>query len=122
MAEKGRGPGPNHDFQAFQGECQAENGDREASTSSKEAMKCGYCDKLDHLVSSCPMKARERRFEVALGCFFIFWLFWFWAIGAIVGAIWSCLKAGFAIGDGMWPQTWNAMRGKGKDDGESLSG
>ena len=37
------------------------------------------------------------------------------------GFIWSALKTGFEFGDGMWPETWKAVRGKKNDDGEQIS-
>ena len=83
-------------------------------------MKCGYCDKYDHLESSCPTKRGDRQKEVGIGCFFIVALGIFWVVGMLGGFVWSAIKSGFQFGDGMWPQMWNAMRSKRKDDGEQI--
>lgn len=83
-------------------------------------MKCEYCDKLDHLESSCPSKKADKRKEIGLGLFFISILGPLWIIGAILGGVWSALKEGFQFSDGMWPQTWTAIRGKKKDDEEQI--
>lgn len=83
-------------------------------------MKCGYCDKLDHLESSCPIKKADRRREVGVGCFFMVFMIPFYLLGLLGGVAWSALTSGFKVIDGMWPQTWNAIRGKRKDDGEQI--
>lgn len=83
-------------------------------------MKCEYCEQFDHLQSSCPTKRTDRRNELGMGYFFIAMLGIFWIFGMISGFIWSALKAGFEFGDGMWPQTWKAIRGNRKDDGEQI--
>lgn len=85
-------------------------------------MKCGYCDKYDHLESSCPTKKGDRRTEVGMGCFFLLVLSPFWVIGMIAGFAWSAIKDAFNFGDGAWPQAWASVRGKKKDDGEQISG
>lgn len=83
-------------------------------------MKCGYCEKFDHLESSCPTKKGDRRTEVGMGCFFMVFMIPFYILGLFAGVAWSALSTGFKFSDGMWPQTWNAIRGKRKDDAEQI--
>lgn len=84
-------------------------------------MKCTYCDALDHLETRCPTRAGDRRKELILGMTFFILMLPCYIIGFIGGMCWSALKAGFEFTDGFWPQTWNAIRGKKKEDGESGS-
>lgn len=119
MVQESGGPGEKQFFPAIEREHQAEAGDRGPREGSSETMKCEYCDKLDHLESSCPTRKTDRRTEVGMGCFFTVLLAPFYLVGMVGGFVWSAAKAGFEFGDGMWPQTWNAIRGK-KDDAEQI--
>lgn len=122
MVQKDGGPGEKHIFPSVKGEYPPEAGDRGSQEATKETMKCQYCEKFDHLESSCPTKRGDRRTELGMGCFFVGLLAPFWFIGMLGGFVWSAVKSGFQFGDGMWPQTWTAIRGKKKDDGEQVSG
>lgn len=107
-------------FPAVEGEFQAPGIHREIGEAGRE-MKCAYCKAADHLETSCPTKASDRRFEVLLGVFFFVFMLPFYAGGFLIGIFWSAFKSGFDFTDGMWPQTWKALRGKKKEDGESGS-
>lgn len=84
-------------------------------------MKCMYCDQLDHLESSCPTRKADRRTEVGLGCFLMVVMAPFYVLGLLAGMVKSAFKAGFGFTDDFWPETWKAIRGKKKDDGEQVS-
>jgi len=121
MVQESGGPGEKQFFPAVKGESETAGRDRGFEKAPEEMMKCGYCEQFDHLDTSCPTKLTDRRKELGLGYFFLFLLGIFWIIGIIGGFIWSALKTGFEFGDGMWPETWKAVRGKKNDDGEQIS-
>lgn len=83
-------------------------------------MKCEYCDQLDHLESSCPTRKADRRTEVGVGIFFMVVMAPFYVLGLFAGLVWSASKAGFHFTNDFWPETWKAIRGKRKDDGEQI--
>lgn len=81
-------------------------------------MKCDYCAAPDHLVTVCPTKAADRRKELIVGILFFVIMVPAWLLGAFFGLGWSSLRAGFMWMDDIWPQTWKAIAGKKKDEGE----
>jgi hypothetical protein len=84
-------------------------------------MKCTYCNALDHLETVCPTKSGDRRLELLMGFVFFIPMLPFYVAGLLGGMFWSAFKCGFAFTEGFWPQTWKAIRGGRKDDGESGS-
>lgn len=84
-------------------------------------MKCEYCEATDHLETSCPTRAADRRKEVILAVFFLVLMSPAWILGTFLGLCWSSFTSAFKWMDGMWPQTWKAIRGVNKDERESNS-
>lgn len=82
-------------------------------------MKCEYCDAIDHLLTSCPTKAADRRKEVIVGILFLVLMVPAWLLGMIIGLCCNSFKHGFLWMNGIWPQTWNALRGKKGEEDES---
>lgn len=82
-------------------------------------MKCEYCDALDHLLTSCPTKAADRRKEIIVGILFFVLMVPAWLLGMIFGLCCSAFKSGFVWMTDVWPQTWDALRGKKVDDDDS---
>lgn len=84
-------------------------------------MKCSYCDGFDHLDSSCPARAGDRRKEVILSLIVFLLSFVFYIVGFVAGMWWSALRTGFLYTNDFWPEAWTTIRGKKAEDGESGS-
>lgn len=77
---------------------------------------CGYCEEYGHQESDCRWRKTERKLDLAI-CFFVgLFLMPLALIGAVAGAAWSALRAGFTLSANFWDR-WKALIRGPKGDG-----
>lgn len=116
-AESGSSAGKSSVFPAVERKSETSGSGRQGGET--EAMKCTYCDGLDHLESRCPSRAGDRVKEVIMALIVFIFALPSYILGFLSGIWWSALKTGFSFTKDFWPEAWTTIRGK--DDGESGS-
>lgn len=112
MAQEGDAGPEERKLSAQEGKRKIEGG----TFKVEKIMKCIYCGKEDHLESACSDKTASRRGEMLMGIAFAVFMAPFFAIGFLIGMVWSSLKAGFDFTWDSWPEVWKMILPKKKED------
>lgn len=75
-------------------------------------MPCEYCGYYDHAKSDCPAARSDQRRDAVLGRLAIVGLAPLVIVGAIIGLIYSGLRAGFMCTRDLWNQAMALVRKK----------